>query len=336
MNTDNNVLSKEESEKLAKLEKDVEDAEKELDDAKEALKDAKEKQLTVLSENSSIISDAQSKENAYNLAKFAVQSQEKTIENLEDSIEKANDSYNSSVKSYDNLVATQESALESVKSNKEISSLTSSTDMEQAQVDLYEEQLEKIMVKAPISGIVTSVNFDNGDTYKAGPIVIIQDCSEYEIEAYVGEYDISDIIEGQKVLIKTDATRDEELEGIVDFISPTGIKAGTDTTYKIRIKLNNKNDRLRLDMSASLSIITAESNDAITVPYNAIQKDEDGNTFVEVINEDGTLKKIIVEVLMESNYYTEIKENNNIKIGDKVRIIIEESSMNPLEMLGVF
>ena len=38
----------------------------------------------------------------------------------------------------------------------------------------------------------------------------IQDCSAFEIEAQIGEYDISDIEKGQKVLIKTDATRDQD------------------------------------------------------------------------------------------------------------------------------
>lgn len=334
-NEDINKYEEDEN-KLAELKKTYDSKVSVREQAEKEYETAKSKHDDEFKNNTSLKLEVQAKETSYNTAKLTRQSQENTIDTLEQNIKDAEDGYKSGIKSYDNLVATQNSAIESVKNNKELSSLTSNTDLEQNQVDALEEQLEKIIVKSPISGIVTSIRYDNGDKYSSGAIAVIQDCSEYEIEAYVGEYDISDIEEGQKVIIKTDATRDDELEGTVDFVSPTGTKTGTDTSYKIRIKLNEVNDRLRLDMSASLSIIIQEKENAITVPYNAIQEDENGKIFIEIKNSDETFKKVYVDVLMESNYYTEIKQTDDIKVGDTVKIIEEEASMNPLEMLGVF
>ena len=128
---------------------------------------------------------------------------------------------------------------------------------------------------------------------------------------------------GQKVLIKTDATGEEELQGTVAKVSPvaTASAASTDVTYTVRISIDTPNDRLRLDMTASLSIIVTEHENALTVPYNAIQTDEDGKAFVEIPGADGiTNEKKYITIVMESNYYTEIADGD-LEEGTEVIVI---------------
>ncbi len=278
-------------------------------------------------------------ESQYAQAKAAREAQEKVVEGLEDTYDAMKDAYNSSVKSYDNMVANQASSVASAKSSQKSASLSMSTSSQEKQVEMYEEQLENGILAAPLGGIVTAVNFEKGDTYTQGAIITIQDCSAYEIEAEIGEYDISDIELGQKVLIKTDATRDEELEGTVVFISPTATKtavAGSGVTYKIRISIDTPNDRLRLDMSASLSIIIEQHEDVFTVPYNAVQEDEDGNAFIEIMGEDGfTTTKLPVSIVLESSYYTEIAADG-LEEGMKVKVIESEEDLMYELMMGGF
>ena len=229
---------------------------------------------------------------------------------------------------YEEAVEAKESSIKTAQNTYTKTTINLDTTTQKKQVELYEDQLAEGIVKAPISGTVTAVNFDAGDTYIQGsPIVTIQDCSAFEVEAYIGEYDISDIEKGQKVLIKTDATGDEELEGTVVFVSPTAATnlTGGDVTYLVRISVDTPNERLRLDMSASLSIIIEQHENALTVPYNAVQEDEQGNTYVEVMAEDGTTTKVPVTVVLESNYYTEIK-SDSLTEGQKVRVINAESN----------
>ncbi|MBR5564537.1 MAG: efflux RND transporter periplasmic adaptor subunit [Roseburia sp.] len=228
----------------------------------------------------------------------------------------------------ENTLALQESNLATAKNSQKTTNLSLDTTAQKNQVELYEDQLAEGIVKAPLSGIVTAVNLDAGDSYMQGsPIITIQDCSSFEVAAYIGEYDISDIVKGQKVLIKTDATGDTELEGTVVFVSPTAATSltGGDVTYLVRISVDTPNERLRLDMSASLSIIIEQHENALTVPYNAIQEDEQGNTYVEVMEEDGTTTKVPVTVVLESNYYTEI-QSDSLTEGQKVRVINAESN----------
>ena len=198
--------------------------------------------------------------------------------------------------------------------------------------------VENGVLTAPFGGTVTAVNYDPGDTYMQGAVVTLQDCSSFEISAQIGQYDISDIALGQKVLIKTDATREQELEGTVVFISPTAtVTAGmqtTDPTYEVKISVDTKTDRLRLDMSANLSIIIAQHENCLTVPYNAVQTAEDGSRFVEVVGEDESLTVVPVKVVLESNYYTEV--SGDLTEGQQVRVVSEGSSMlDMFEAMGM-
>ena len=310
-----NSITKEEAKK--NLDKTIENYDKQIENAKEAVDNSQYAK----------IADA-----LYNFETYFgnLSDGEKTAKKnaLETSLKAQEAVYEKLVEAYEEAVKAKESGIETAKNNYTKTTINLDTTAQKKQVELYEDQLAEGIVKAPISGIVTAVNFDAGDSYIQGsPIITIQDCSSFEVAAYIGEYDISDIEKGQRVLIKTDATGDVELEGTVVFVSPTAATSltGGDVTYLIRISVDTPNERLRLDMSASLSIIIENHENALTVPYNAVQEDEQGNTFVEIMEEDGTTTKVPVTVVLESNYYTEIKADA-LTDGQKVRIINAESN----------
>ena len=259
----------------------------------------------------------------------ALEQADTAVKNMERSVNTMYTTYTSAVKNYDNMVAAQASSVAAAQSGQKTVAASANTDQQQKQVNLYADQLEKGVLTAPFGGIITAVNYDPGDTYLQGPVLTVQDCSGFEISAQIGQYDISDIELGQKVLIKTDATREQELEGTVVFISPTAtVTAGmqtADPTYEVKISVDTQTDRLRLDMSANLSIIISEHKRCLTVPYNAVQIAEDGSRFVEVVGEDESLTVVPVEVILESNYYTEV--SGQLKEGQQVRVVTEGSSM---------
>lgn len=305
-----NNITKEEAKK--NLDKTLENLDKQIENAKEAMENHRYAAIA---------------DYLYNVDKGYMASNGKE-DLLRKEMETLKSSYEAVVEAYEEAVAARESSIETAQNNYTKTTINLDTTAQKKQVELYEDQLAEGVVKAPISGIVTALNFDAGDSYIQGsPIVTIQDCSSFEVAAYIGEYDISDIEKGQRVLIKTDATGDVELEGTVVFVSPTAATSltGGDVTYLIRISVDTPNERLRLDMSASLSIIIDQHENALTVPYNAVQEDEQGNTFVEIMEEDGTTTKVPVTVVLESNYYTEIKAGA-LTDGQKVRVINADSN----------
>ena len=158
----------------------------------------------------------------------------------------------------------------------------SSGNSEEDKVDQYQQQLDDCTVEAPISGVISAVNIEAGDTYNGTAIVTIDDISSFEVTAQIDEYDIGKIEKGQKVVIKTNATGEEELEGTVKIISPKASSGGNEITYTVIISVDTPNDMLRMDMTAKLSIILESKDNVLTVPYEAVQEDESGNYYVEV------------------------------------------------------
>ena len=180
----------------------------------------------------------------------------------------------------------------------------------QEQVTAIDERIKNGNVYSTMAGTVTAVNVTEGSTYT-----------------------------GQKVMIKTEGTRDQELRGTVSFVSP---KAGSTTSggglsdlsgllggmsssvgdlsaltggsssadYLIRITMDDWNERLRLGMNAKLSIITEESPTAMAVPYEAVHEREDGTKYIEVIDEEATAKNVD-----EKGHTTTVHKEIDVEVG---------------------
>lgn len=258
---------------------------------------------------------------------------------LKVAVDQTKSAYESAERAYNNANSNLDSAILNAKdavTTSKIGSSTATLSLEE-QLMATKKQLEDANLKSTVSGTVTAVSAKKGDTYQGGTLVTIEGTESFIIEANVDEYDISDIQEGMDVIIKTDATRDEELQGKVIFVAPTSNEssssnamAGTATsmgavassaassaTYLVKIEVLTPNDRLKLGMSAKASIIAEKAENTLSVPYDAITEKENGKKVITVINDDETQKEIEVEVGLESGYYSEIK-SDKIKEGMKI------------------
>ena len=198
---------------------------------------------------------------------------------------------------------------------------SSSADSQSAQdVKNYEEQLEQCTVKAASSGVITTVSAKVGDTYNNGVLATIQDEKNYVVTAMVDQYDISDITKDMKALIKTDTTGEEEMNGTVTFVSPVpaSVAASSDNSdsssgssgngYEIRITVDNPSERLRIGMTAKVTLIQEEVKNVFAVPDDCISEDEDGNSAIQIL-EDGEPRNITVTTGLKTDYYTEISSD---------------------------
>lgn len=209
--------------------------------------------------------------------------------------------------------------------NYNITSLEQSTNRstQNDQIQEVEEKLGKTVVTSPISGVITAVNVEAGDTYSGGTLFVVQDMEHFIVEGTVDEYDISNISKDLKAVIKTDATDDDELGGIVTFVAPTpdssasadgtqNVSTTTSASYSIEITLDDYDERLRIGMTAKTSIILESKENVFAVAYDCVETDEEGNSYITVVD-DGendsqaqSTKKVQVELGMESDYYVEI------------------------------
>lgn len=250
---------------------------------------------------------------------------------------------------------------------------STTNDSNETQLEEYEEELADCTVVAPISGLVTSVSVEVGDEYtEQSEICVIQDDTGYIVEGTVDQYDISSISENMTAVVKTDATGDDEMSGIVTFVSPvpesstttsstaTGSSAGSSssssssTDYPIEITLTDRDDRLRIGMTAETSVITEQAKDVLAVPYDCVQTDADGNSVIYVadksasgnaagidtVSSDGAnsgnrpksggsmptgnaaTKAIVVTTGLETDYYTEIESD---QISEGMQVLVPNS-----------
>lgn len=282
----------------------------------------------------------------------ALQAEINSLPAQEQVVNQKRDVYTSAQKSYDdtaatlnNQVANAQGQLESAKAQSSVSSLTM-----QEQITAYQKQLDETNLKSTVAGTVTSVTAKAGDYYTGGALLTIEGVESFIVETEIDEYDIADIKEGMEVVIKTDATREEELSGKVIAVAPASTASSATTgaamasmtsattgssaaTYTVKIELSSQNDRLRLGMNAKLNIITNKSENALAVPYDAITEKEDGTKTVKIIKDDNSEEEIKVTTGLESGYYTEIS-SDKLKSGMKVKIPKIEGNNTVDELLN--
>ncbi len=235
-----------------------------------------------------------------------------------------------------------------------------------------ERAIGECSVRSTIGGTVTTLNVKAGESFNGGTVATVEGVNDLLVEAEVSEYDIADIAVGMKAMMKTDATRDKELSGVVTYVAPkasnSSSKGGlgalsgligmdassmsqsasgsgnTSATYLIRIAFDEQNPRLRLGMNAKVSIITESVENAISVPFESVVEESNGDKYVEIAtnyNEastsDGKIpfekKKVKVNTGIRGSYYVQV--SGDINVGDYVYVPAAEGADSIDEIMNM-
>jgi HlyD family secretion protein len=162
----------------------------------------------------------------------------------------------------------------------------------QSQASLRDAQslLAKTTIYAPMSGRVTRLNVEEGETAimgtlnkDAATLLTISDMSLLETKVKVDETDVSRISIGDSTVIQIDAFPDTTFVGRVAEISNSSIKAQAATgnpadqaiDYEVIIQLLNAPPATRPDFSATAKIITDTRNHVLSIPIIALTVRED-------------------------------------------------------------
>jgi len=208
-------------------------------------------------------------------------------------VESLYDAYNKTLRNIDDIkrnndiaIASRQDGLKSSNINASVATLADDRNIKQ-----IEEQIEGCTVTASIGGVVTAVNVVKDEMYAGGAIVVIENTSDYEVSALIDEYDIAKVKVDQEVIIKTNGTGTTEMKGKVKFIAPHATTAPgvSGVKYEVIISVLDKNEDLRLDMTAKVEIICEKAANVLSVATEAIQEDDDGNYYVEVLDSGSTI-----------------------------------------------
>ncbi len=139
-----------------------------------------------------------------------------------------------------------------------------------------ERELERATIVAPTDGMVISREVDVGQTVAASlnaPILfeLATDLSRMHIHANVSEADIGVVREGQAVRFVVDAYRDREFAGEVVQVRNAPLTEDNVVHYETIITVENPELLLKPGMTAEVSIITAEVEEAVRVRNTALR-----------------------------------------------------------------
>ncbi|HUF49411.1 MAG TPA: efflux RND transporter periplasmic adaptor subunit [Longimicrobiales bacterium] len=156
-------------------------------------------------------------------------------------------------------------------------------------LDEANDRLSKTIIRAPMDGIITRLNVEEGSTAIVGTmnnpgslLLTVADLSTMEAVVRVDETDVPDIHLGDSAAVSIDAFPRQMFTGRVTKIgyssvrsplsqgSPAGASGGQAIDYEIVITLDNPPPALRSDLSVSADIVTAKRPGVLTIPIIAL------------------------------------------------------------------
>lgn len=178
-----------------------------------------------------------------------------------------------------NDVALRETELEA--RQVEVTTQAQRIKQEEAGLDSARYELTKVTITAPIDGMVTRRNIEEGETVVLGTmnnqgtvLATVADLSVIEAEVEVDETDIPAVELGQMAEVTIDALPNRSFTGIVTEIgnSPTlaAGAAGTQaTTFKVVVTLDDEIPDVRPGFTCTADITTAIRANSLAIPIQA-------------------------------------------------------------------
>lgn len=194
------------------------------------------------------------------------------------------------------------------------------TNLQQAEssVDLAKNNLRKCTLFAPESGFVGKRNIEPGMSCLSslvGPIELVKIETVY-VKISVPENEISKLKKGLQASIEVSALDDRMFTGCVSNI---GVVADPlSRTYEVKIKIPNPNFALKPGMVCDVNLTLNRNQKGITVPFQAIDRDNNNQTYVYVVDTTQTAHKRRIQVGNYQNNHIEVL--SGIQSGERVVI----------------
>ena len=164
---------------------------------------------------------------------------------------------------YDTAIATLHEADATVK-------------IKQASLDNALVNLNYCKIRSPVDGVVILRAVELGQTVASSfntPTIfqIANDMTKMQIDSSVAEADVGGIVEGQAVDFTVDAYPDRTFHGAVTQVRNSPTTVNNVVTYDCVIGVTNADSKLKPGMTANVSVIVAQRENALTIPNSALR-----------------------------------------------------------------
>ena len=222
---------------------------------------------------------------------------------------------------------TAQAAVDSAQA--QIDQLAAQIAQSELSVESAELDLARTRIVAPSDGTIVALLVDEGQTVNASSsiptIVKIADLDTMVIKAEISEADVVRVEAGQRVYFTILGEPDIKIDATLREVEPAPTSISSDTAssdsavyYNGLFDVPNPDHKLRISMTAQVTIVLDEVEDALVLPSGLVsRKDPQGNTIVAVYDPASqTVEPRRIEVGLNNNVMAEIK--NGLSEGEQV------------------
>jgi HlyD family secretion protein len=160
-----------------------------------------------------------------------------------------------------------------------------------------QDRLSKTVIRAPMDGIVTRLNVEEGETAIVGTmnnsgslLLTVADLGIMEAVLRVDETDLPELHLGDSAALQIDAFPKQTFTGRVTEIGHSAIRSpeqqaqqgaggqGQAIDYEVVVRLDNPPATLRSDLSVTAEVVTAKRAQVLSIPIIALTVREKGST----------------------------------------------------------
>lgn len=216
----------------------------------------------------------------------------------------------------------------------QVQQITKQLESAKADIDNISSKLATGEIKSNIDGKIAKLNIKpNQYPTQSNNIITIYDLSKHKVTVSVSQYDAIQINNGQRAVIKVKGL-DKSYDGVVTRIGEAADISFTGTTkeakVEIEVEISNPDDKIKVGYEADVDIILLETKDTISINFEALQTDKEGNSFVYIVENNRASKRLIktgTETEFDIQVIEGLKENESyiknppiaLKEGDRVR-----------------
>ena len=150
----------------------------------------------------------------------------------------------------------------------------------QANLDKARYDLGKVTITAPMTGLITRLNVEEGENAIMGTLnnpgtvlLTIADMGAMEAVVEVDETEVVQVRLGQAAIVEIDAFPGEEFSGTVTEIGNSPIRSGGGqqaVDFEVKITLAAAPETIRPGLSAKARVTVADREEAVSVPLGAV------------------------------------------------------------------
>jgi len=233
----------------------------------------KEGQIIAEIDQSPFLSKVKQNEANYLSSKASLEKSKVTLANSEKQYNRAKSLFDNELISFEEFESAE---VQFFSAKADLQSNEARLEQAKAQLDATKVDLEYTIIKSPIDGVVISRDVNEGQTVAASfqaPVLfqIANDLTKMQVECSVDEADIGKVKEGQKVQFTVDAFPNDNFNGVVRQVRYSPEVLQNVVTYTTIVDVENPEMKLRPGMTATVSIVVGEAQNALRVPNTALR-----------------------------------------------------------------